>query len=235
MQNPGIMSRLWADPVWSKVVGAIILSCGALLFKKTREKIKPLWQHPVGGKLISAFFAVAMCTVVGIIYSLNQSSATSQAGQIAFKATPPLNSNNVNEYLGQFNGSEFPDQITSARMRILDSSDWTGTTAGIDVPGEDIRVPPFDMKFRFSVTNNIIYGDGSFARQGRQYEIKFIGDIHNEYLRGNYYHLHGVDAFGFIIFKMDQNLTTMSGKCLVLGSATQRITVGTIELTKLQH
>lgn len=126
--------------------------------------------------------------------------------------------------------------IAEERNALLNGSTWQRTVASIDVPGEQVGVKPFAIIFHFLVQGNKITGTSSFEHDEQRFETQFKGEFFNEsYLKLEYTHLKGINAFGYIIFKLEQIPTTMSGKCVVFGSITHQISAGKLDLKKIEH
>lgn len=188
------------------------------------SRFKKYWQDNVWGKVIAALITGAIVWIVSGVfqfYTLPQKRRTILTF-LTHRDDESQNSGAVNNL----------DSISTERLKLLNGSIWRGKTEGVG----DTKVPPFEISYRFTVQGSSVTGEGSFDRNGRHYDVVVLnGQIHDNYLRAEYKHIHGVDAYGFFILKIDQNFTTMAGKCLVLGSANHEITVGTLELTRIQQ
>jgi hypothetical protein len=168
-------------------------------------KLRALWSDPVWSKVIAG----GVLTVLSL------------AGAYCYS---------------QFSHKSHQNIIAQARDTQINGSTWQGMTSSIDVPGEDVPAKSFLMTFHFIVKDDQITGIASFEHDGQLFEISFKGEFFNEsYLKLEYVHLKGVNAFGYIILKLDQIPTTMSGKCVVYGSVTHQISVGKIDLKKIEH
>ena len=120
------------------------------------------------------------------------------------------------------------------RLAALDESTWQGETSAIFGAGESGTTNGFSITFKFSIRNGKIVGRSFFDHDNRHFETAITGELVNEsYLKLEYHHLKAVNAFGFIIMKLDDIPTAMSGKCVVYGSVTHEISVGKITLKKV--
>jgi hypothetical protein len=173
-----------------------------------RGRLKALWADPVWSKVISSgIIAVIGVIVGGLAYHYRTTPA-------AIPQTPAVT---------------HESSIIETRNALINGSTWYGTTSSIKVPGEEPGIPPFPITFHFVVRDNQVTGGTTFEHDGRWFETKFKGEFYNEsYIKLEYWHINGVNAFGYMILKLDHLATTMSGKCVVYGSITQRISVEAI-------
>ena len=126
--------------------------------------------------------------------------------------------------------------VSAMRIALINGSTWQGTASAIYQAGEEEKVKPFQITYHFLVQKNTITGTSSFEREGQLYETDLRGEFYNEtLLKFEYVHRKGINAFGYVILQIEQIPTKMSGKCVVYGAATHAVSVGNIELNKVEH
>lgn len=126
-------------------------------------------------------------------------------------------------------------QVITRKRRCALKGKWEGPAANIMVP-EDM---PADVKFTFTVQfttvrRKIVKGTGTFKNDGKDYTITVYGGFYNDtYLKLEYWHEEEIIGFGYMILKLDDHATRLTGKAVAYGSTSSKIVVGTIDLNKL--
>jgi hypothetical protein len=241
-----LLSKIWTDPVGSKVIASAISA--AILELSGWSAVIALmiawgvlkWANPTAKNKRVALIVAAIGIFIGGIAVTNELDKSAHQVIKGAQITNGIAASNALSKIGAMpdEADEVADDISVARRESLDGSTWIGSTSTILTPSDGTNVVSFEITFHFHVRGSQVTGIGAFEHPDRYgvnqpYRMSCIGDIYGgKYLRLKYKHLNGVEAFGFIIFEIDQNSTRMDGKCLVLGTASQKIIVGTIEIRK---